>query len=134
MNIAAFQPLNCFSFAGDMGSQAKLVRDSTSDPTHAWFVLTYSSNRDDGFGDDFVNVRAIHLDQIGSSVGTCGAGIIDDPTDTVHVVLPAGETSFTNTGTHYVDPNGRLLISSSERWAHDRGDPFGYESRVDECQ
>src|SRR6185369_12335722 len=47
--------------------------------------------------------------------------------------LPSGETSFTNTGTHYVNQNGRLLISSSERWSHDRGAPYDYETRVDEC-
>jgi len=40
----------------------------------------------------------------------------------------------TTVGTIVVfDHNGRLLLSTSERWSHDRGDPFGYETRVDEC-
>ena len=57
----------------------------------------------------------------------------DAPSRYVHIFLPGGETSFVNTGTHYVDHNGRLLISLSERWSHDRGGTFSYTSRIDEC-
>ncbi len=37
-------------------------------------------------------------------------------------------------GTHYVEPSGRLLISSSYRWSEDEGPgSSSYVSRVDEC-
>jgi hypothetical protein len=49
----------------------------------------------------------------------------------VPFTLPEGGTSFTNTGTHYVDHDGRLLISSSERWSQEENG--NWESRVDEC-
>ena len=76
-------------------------------------------------GNDYIRYRHIEFKDDVVSLG--------DEIGPVHIILPAGETSFTSTGTHYVDHNGRMLISSSERWSHDRGDPYGYETRVDEC-
>ena len=50
-----------------------------------------------------------------------------------HIFLRPGDTSFASTGTHYVEPAGRLLVSSSYRWAEDEGPgSSGYVSRVDE--
>jgi hypothetical protein len=120
MNVAAFQALPPLVYTGTLGSQAQLIRESGG----AWFVLAYDSDDTDGQGNDFIRYRPI---QLGDNV------TLGDETDFVHIILPPGETSFTNTGTHYVDRHGRMLISSSERWSHDRGDPFSYESRVDEC-
>jgi hypothetical protein len=52
----------------------------------------------------------------------------------VHVFFPGGDTGFVSTGTHYVEREGRLLLSTSYRWASEGG-PGGssYVSRVDEC-
>jgi hypothetical protein len=143
MDLHAFQPLHYFSFNGFLGSQAKLVRDSDG-----WHVLAYTYTEDTGTGtangDDYVSVRDITL---GDAV-TLGDGPECPPypgnpftgepphppaPECVHIILPAGETGFTNTGTHYVDRNGRLLISSSYRWSHNESDAYGYVSRVDEC-
>jgi hypothetical protein len=52
----------------------------------------------------------------------------------VHVVFRPGDTGFASTGTHYVENTGRLLLSSSYRWAEDEGPgSSSYVSRVDEC-
>ncbi len=93
--------------------------------TNFWNVLVYNSPDNDGVGDDYVHVWSITL---GDTVTLTSETMV--PTS---FFFPAGGTSFTNTGTHYVDRNGRILISSSERWAQDEGEPFDWESRVDEC-
>jgi hypothetical protein len=50
------------------------------------------------------------------------------------VVFRPGDTGFVSTGTHYVEQSGRLLLSSSYRWAEDEGPgSSSYVSRVDEC-
>jgi len=52
----------------------------------------------------------------------------------VHIFFRPGDTSFTSTGTHHVEPSGRLLLSSSYRWANEEGPgDSSYVSRVDEC-
>jgi hypothetical protein len=50
-----------------------------------------------------------------------------------HIAFRPGDTSFENTGTLYVERSGRLLVSSSYRWAEDEvpGDT-SYVSRIDE--
>jgi hypothetical protein len=151
MDISAFQVLPYFKFAGDftgdLGSQAQLIRDT--DSTNPWHVLVYNSPDTSGFGDDFVHVFDIQFDAPGGNVTaltesfpcppipfSTPAGVIYlycDPPPPFHFFLPEGQTSFTNTGTHYVEPDGRLLISSSARWSEDEGNSFSYESRVDEC-
>ena len=136
MNIDAFQPLPQFSFdvkKSDLGSQVQLIRDSTG----KWYVLVYTGTGDDGQGDDYVYVRDITFDGDVVALGD-GPGGPPPPSGETglykHIILPAGETSFINTGGHYVDRDGQLLMFSSERWSHDRGDPYGFETRVDECR
>ncbi len=125
MNVSAFQPLPYFTFTGDLGSQAQLVRVAANTTT-TWNVLVYNSPDDDGFGNDYVHVWSIDF---GDTVT-----LRSETSVPTAFFFPAGGTSFTNSGTHYVDRNGRILISSSERWAQDEGEPFGWESRVDECE
>lgn len=141
MNVAAFQALPYqITYNGDLGSQAKLVRDSNNN----WYVLVYTATPDPdvgctGCGDDYIFVRDINFknDPITLSDGPAHLPPQAGDTGYVHIILPAGETGFINTGTHYVNKNGRLIISSSERWAHDYsdllGDQVSYASRVDEC-
>lgn len=121
MNVSAFQALPYFKFTGDLGSQAQLIRDSAG----TWFVLVYNSPDDSGFGNDYVHIRNIQFDDV--------VTLAFETANPISFSFPAGGTSFTNTGTHYVDKNGRAIISSSERWAQDEGNPYGWESRVDEC-
>lgn len=123
MKVSAFEVLPYFTFAVDLGSQAQLVRDSTNTP----YVVTYNSPDDDQFGDDFVHVYDMTFDEA-NAVVTFGS---EQPWSPIHFFLPEGGTGFANTGTHYVNANGRLLISSSERWAQKEGDLW--LSRVDEC-
>ena len=136
MNKDAFKPLKQFPFdikKSDLGSQAQLIRDSAGN----WYVLVYTGTGDDGQGDDYVYVRDIKFDGDVVTLGDGPNGLPPASGETAlykHIILPAGETSFINTGAHYVDSDGRLLIFSSERWSHDRGDPYGYETRVDECR
>ena len=89
----------------------------------------------DGQGDDYIYVREITFvdDMVRLSDGPAGPPPQSGDTGYVHIIFPSGETSFTNTGTHFVDRNGRLLVSSSERWSQDRRGRFSYETRVDEC-
>ena len=61
-----------------------------------------------------------------------GKGVAVDPT-CESKAMTAFATAWGKAETHYVDKNGRALISSSERWAQDEGNPYGWESRVDEC-
>src|SRR5262249_54585655 len=131
MNIAAFDARPYFTFTPDLGSQVQIVRDPSTDPSTA-YVLGYNADSDDGFGNDFVHVFKLHFDDGHDVVGL--DEVLGSPPCTSFpcppfipppfpFFLPEGGTSFTNTGTHYVDHNGRLLISSSERWAQFEGDP-----------
>jgi hypothetical protein len=129
MDISAFQQLPSFTFKNDVGSQAQLVRDANDD----WYVLVYNADEDEN---DYVYVRNITFADDGTV--TLGDGATGPPppsgaTDVVHFFLPAGDTGFSNTGTHYVDRDGHLIIASSERWSQSLDGPFGYETRVDEC-
>ncbi len=122
-NVFAFQPVQNFSFSVELGSQAQLVRDGVGN----WYVLGYYSPDDDGMGQDYVEVFPIQFFDDGVAMG---GEISWGP---VPFFFPGGQTSFTNTGTHYVDHDGRLLISTSDRWSHDQGGTYSWESRVDEC-
>lgn len=53
--------------------------------------------------------------------------------DSVHISVRSGATGFANTGRHYVEPSGRLLISSSYRSEDEGPGSSSYVSRVDEC-
>jgi hypothetical protein len=51
----------------------------------------------------------------------------------VHLTFKPGDTGFASTGTHHVEPSGRLLVSSSYRWSkNELPGEAGYVSRVDE--
>lgn len=123
MNISAFEVLPYFSFTFDVGSQAQLVRDSTG----TWYMVVYISPDDDEFGDDFVRVYNIRFDDP-NTVVSFGDEL---PWSPIHFFLPEGGTGFANNGTHYINLNGRMLISSSERWPQLENDLW--LSRVDEC-
>jgi hypothetical protein len=122
MEVSAFKPAGMFPFPvlGRTGAcQVKLVRDGTDQ----WFLLAFHSDPpDDPNGSDHVDVYGVAFEPFAISylLGT------------VHVSFKAGDTGYANTGTHYVEPSGRLLLSSSYRWAEDPGIPAGYVSRVDE--
>lgn len=101
-------------------SQNKLIRDSTG----AWFLLAYRSD-DDGQtkSNDYIDVHEISFSRFHISIAAAST----------HIILPSGDTSFTNTGTHHVEKSGRLLVCSSYRWSEDQGpDGSSYVSRVDE--
>jgi hypothetical protein len=126
MDLNAFQPLTAenqfpFPVTNQEGpSQIKLVRDSTQ----AWFLLSYRGDppdREDAT--DYIDIYPVSFTPF--SIG--------QRTQSTHVFLRAGDTSFANTGTHYVEPGGRLLVSSSYRWAEDEGPGnSGYVHRGDE--
>jgi hypothetical protein len=124
LNVGAFQPVagaTQFPFPlVDGPCQCKLVRDSTG----AWSLLAYRSDppsKEDGT--DYVDVYDVSFAPFAIAPRRAH----------VHVVLRPGDTGFASTGTHYVEPSGRLLVSSSYRWAEDEG-PHGtsFVSRVDE--
>jgi len=122
INLSAFEVLPYFTFTPNtLGSQVQLIRDPSS-----WYLLVYDSDADDGNGNDFIHVHSITL---GSTV-SFGPEV---PWSPVHFILPAGTTSFTTTGAHWVEPGGRMLVSSSDRWSQDLDNAFSWESRVDEC-
>jgi hypothetical protein len=101
--------------------QTKLIRDSTG-----WSLLAFRGDpNDDENADDYVDVYPVTF----APSFTIGNRIAS-----VHISFNAGDTGFASTGTHHVEAPGRLLISSSYRWAQDEG-PGGssYVSRVDEC-
>jgi hypothetical protein len=52
----------------------------------------------------------------------------------IDISFRAGDTGFANTGTHYVEESGRLLVSSSYRWDRllDPVQPPWLVCRVDE--
>ncbi|MBV9356772.1 MAG: hypothetical protein JO023_14760 [Chloroflexi bacterium] len=126
MNVDAFQPAygenSVFPFPPSGGpSQAKLIKDSTG----AWFLLAFRSDpNDDPQGTDYVDVYPIQFSPFQISPRLLSQ----------HVFFKAGDTGFANTGTHFVEAHGRLLVSSSYRWSKDEGPgSSSYVSRVDEC-
>ena len=100
--------------------QCKLVRDSAG----AWSLLGFRCDPDDSEnGTDYVDVYPVSYPPL----------VIGARTAAVHVDFAPGDTSFASTGTHYVEASGRLLVSSSYRWAEDEGPgSSGYVTRVDE--
>ena len=125
MNVAAFQPVQPktgFAFpVNPDSSQMKLVRDSLGD----WYLFGFRGDpSSDPHGTDYVDLYRVTFAPSFSISSLIAA---------YHVNFKSGDTGFANTGTHHVDPSGRLLISSSYRWAEDEGPgKSGYVSRVDE--
>lgn len=121
LDLAAFRPECMFPFPALGASQVKLVRDGQGE----WYLLGFRGDPDgDPNGSDFVDVYGVRFRPFS----------ITPLLFSVHIFLKPGDTSFTNTGTHHVEPSGRLLLSSSYRWAEDEGPgDSSYVSRVDEC-
>ncbi len=96
-----------------------------SRPAHGACSLGFRGDPDgDPNGPDFVDVYGVRFHPFA----------ITPLLFSVHVIFKPGDTSFTSTGTHHVDPSGRLLPSSSYRWAKDEGPgDSSYVSRVDQC-
>lgn len=121
INLCAFCRMGEYPFPNTGGaSQVKLVQDSTLN----WYLLGFRSDPDDDpNGTDYVDVYGIQFTPF----------LITPRMFSVHVFFPAGDTGFANTGTHYIEPSGRMLLSSSYRWSEDEGPGnSGYVSRVDE--
>jgi hypothetical protein len=121
LDLAAFRPEGMFPFPVLGASQIKLVRDSEGE----WHLLGFRGDPDgDPNGTDFADVYGVRFHPFA----------ITPLLFSVHIIFRPGDTSFTSTGTHHVDPSGRLLLSSSYRWAEDAGPgDSSYVSRVDEC-
>ncbi len=125
MDVAAFQPAtpeSLFPFPLIQGpSQNKLIRDATGQ----WFLLAFRSEPPDKEnGTDYVDVYGVRFSPF----------MISYRLFKVHISFKPGDTGFASTGTHYVEKSGRLLVSSSYRWAEDEGPgDSGFVSRVDEC-
>lgn len=104
----------------DTPCQVKLVRDSYG----LWFLFAFRGDPPDSEpGDDYIDVYAVTMMPF---------GIGCKPLATFHVDFPTG-TGFSSTGTHCVDERGRLLVSTSFRWAKDLfPGGAGFVSRVDE--
>jgi hypothetical protein len=125
MNIGAFRrayPNITYPFPPEGGPcQVKLVRNLRDQ----WWLLAYRCDPNDSEnGDDYVDVYPVKF---------FPAFEISDRAFYQHISFKPGDTSFASTGTHYVEPGGRLLISSSYRWAKDEGPGnSSYVSRVDE--
>jgi hypothetical protein len=123
MDVSAFVPAGMFPFPvrqSTGASQVKLVRDSED----KWFLLAfYSVKPDDPNGTDYVDLYGVRFEPFAISYRL----------DTVHLTFKPGDTGFASTGTHHVEPSGRLLVSSSYRWSkNERPGGAGYVSRVDE--
>jgi hypothetical protein len=122
MDVSAFVPAGMFPFPvreSVEASQIKLVRDSEG----KWFLLVFHSDpTDDPNGTDYVDLYGVRFEPFAISYLL----------DRVHVTFRPGDTGFASTGTHYVEPSGRLLVSSSYRWAEDEDPHASYVSRVDE--
>jgi hypothetical protein len=122
--LDAFEPQEMFPFPVIGGAcQTKLVKDSSGN----WFLLGYRSVPDDDpNGTDYVDVFGVRFDPF----------VISSKIEQVHISFPAGDTGFASTGTHYVEKTGRLLISSSYRWAENLDPPQApvqdFICRVDE--
>jgi hypothetical protein len=125
VDVAAFESLGAGRFFPfpllDGPSQCKLVRDAHEH----WYLLAYRGDPDgDPTGPDYIDAYGVSFHPFR----------ISNRLFSVHIKLPPGQTSFTNTGTHWVERSGRLLVSSSYRWSEDEGPgESSYVSRVDEC-
>jgi hypothetical protein len=124
MDVSALRPArgHMFPFPVPEGTtQTKLVRDANDD----WYLLGYRGDPvDDTGADDYIDVYAVSFEPFSISRRLWS----------VHITLKGGETSFATDGTHHVEPSGRLLLSSSYRWARDEGPgDSDYVSRIDEC-
>jgi hypothetical protein len=121
LDVSAFTPVGMFPFPLRDASQNKLIRDSDGE----WYLLGFRSDAsDDPHGTDYVDVYGV----------TFAPFCITPLLFSVHVSFKPGDTGFASTGTHHVEPSGRLLISSSYRWAEDEGPGnSSFVSRVDEC-
>lgn len=125
LDISAFVPaapesLFPFPVVGVV-SQVKLIRHSMGQ----WFLLGFRSDPpDDPNGADYVD---------GYEARFSPYFMISYRLTSVHISLKPDDTGFASTGTHYVEPSGRLLVSSHYRWSEDKG-PHGtsFVSRVDE--
>src|ERR1051325_4827530 len=102
MNVAAFAAVGDFPFhLADGPCQCKLVRDAPG----VWSLLAFHSEPNDSEnGTDYVDI---------SPVSPPPNFAIRARTDKVHVSFRPGDTSFASTGTHYVEPSGGWLWSSS---------------------
>jgi hypothetical protein len=124
LNLLAFEPAtpeSLFPFPVLGASQNKLIRDARGQ----WYLLGFRSDpTDDPTGTDYVDVYGVSFAPF----------VISHLLFSVHVSFRPGNTGFASTGTHYVEKSGRLLLSSSYRWAEDEGPgESSFVSRVDEC-
>jgi hypothetical protein len=120
MNVSAFEPLHSFKYDYNLGSQIKFVRHSSG----TWYLLAFTSrDNPDESAPSYIDVHQLDQDTL----------VPTRPLSSWLIDLPPSHTSFSSSGTHYVDRFGMLQVYSSFRWAEDQGDPFGFESRVDEC-
>ena len=124
LDVSAFKPAasqSMFPFPVQGASQTKLIRDATG----AWYLLGCRSDpTDDPNGTDYVDVYGVTFEPFA----------ISHLLFSIHVFFRPGDTGFASTGTHYVEPSGRLLLSSSYRWSKDEGPgDSSFVSRVDEC-
>lgn len=125
MDVSAFQPTSpesIFAFpVSKDASQVHLIRDVSG----KFFLLAFRGDPPENEdATDFVDVHEVEFSPFS----------IKPRRDSIHIFFPSGRTSFANTGTHYVDKTGRLLISSSYRWSEDEGPgDSSFVSRVDEC-
>lgn len=126
LDVTAFEPdpaATPFAFPVTGGPcQTKLIRDRAG----AWSLLAFRGDpNDQENATDYVDVYPVTF---------APSFAIGDRTANVHISFNAGDTGFASTGTHHVEASGRLLISSSYRWAEDEGPgSSSYVSRVDEC-
>jgi hypothetical protein len=123
MDVSAFKPAGMFPFPlleRRGASQAKLIRDAEE----KWYLLAFRSEPpEDAGGTDYVDLYGVEFEPFAISYLL----------DSVHVTFLPGDTGFASTGTHHVEPSGRLLLLSSYRWAEDEGPgESSYVSRVDE--
>lgn len=119
LDVAAFVPEDMFPFPVTGGvSQTKLVRDAAGN----WYLLAFRGA--DEHSADYIDVYGVRFSPFGISYLLYS----------VHIFFRPGDTGFANTGTHYVEQSGRLLVSSSYRHAENEGPgSSSYVSRVDEC-
>lgn len=123
MDVQAFVPIPGAEFypfpTANSPSQVKLARDSTG----AWFLLQFGGLPEgDTHGNDYIDIYPISFAPF----------LISPILKRVQVDFAPGDTGFTSTGTHYVEPGGQILVSSSYRWSEDQSHEYGYVSRVDE--
>jgi len=110
LDLAAFRPAGMFPFPVRDASQVKLARDGEG----AWYLLGFRSDpNDDPHGTDFADVYGVRFNPFA----------ITPLLYSVHVTFKPGDTGFASTGTHHVEPSGRLLLSSSYRGGPRTRDP-----------